>query len=363
MAIVNASIYDAVNGIAQKYEAYFITESAPPGARQEAAAAQAAYTALVGLFPAQSAALADELAESLARIPGIEGKSQSIARGRAWGEYVATQILAWRATDGTTAVVPPYFGGSAPGQWRSVPTGTAPAALPQFATVTPFTMTSPFQFRPGPPPALDSALYTADFNEVKSLGRVDSTTRTAEQTQLALLWAATGPGDENAIVRRVAPADNRLVDNARLFALFNFASVDAAISGFDTKFTYGFWRPFHAIRLADTDGNPDTQPDPTWTGLVNPVPAHPDYISTHSIITGAAMRVLELVVGDDVPFTLRAQSLPGVTADYANFSDAAAEVGLARVWGGLHFRNSCLTGAAMGREIGDQAVANFLRPR
>ena len=361
LAIVNAAIYDAVNGIARTYQPYFVTDAAPPGARKEAAAAQAAFTALLGLFPGQVGRLEEKLAESLASIPGDRGRSQSIARGRAWGEQVAQVILAWRATDGLSTAVPPYFGGTAPGQWRSIPDGTLPGALPQFATLVPFTMSSSSQFRPGPPPALGSAHYAADVNEVKAIGRVDSTIRTATQTQLSLLWAASGALEESAVARSLVPQDYELVDTARLFALMNFAACDGMIAGFDAKYHYGFWRPFHAIRLADTDGNPATEPDPSWTSLI-PAPNHPEYISTHSTVTGASMRVLALLLGDDTPFTLSSPGLPGVTATYQRFSDAAVEVGLSRTWGGIHFRTACETGRGVGEYIADQAVANYLQP-
>jgi membrane-associated phospholipid phosphatase len=362
LAIVNAAIYDAVNGIARKYQPYFVTDAAPSGARQEAAAAQAAFTALKGLFPAQSGLLEAKLAESLASISGQQGGSQSIARGRAWGEQVAQAVLAWRATDGLSTVVPPYFGGFAPGQWRSIPDGTVPGALPQFATLVPFTMSSSSQFRPGPPPGLESAQYAADVNEVKAIGRVDSAIRTATQTRLSLLWAVSGPLEENAVARSVVPHGYALADAARLFALINFAACDGMIAGFDAKYHYGFWRPFHAIRLADTDGNPATEPDPLWTSLI-PAPNHPEYISTHSTVTGATMRVLALLLGDETPFTLSSPALPGVTATYQSFSDAAVEVGLSRIWGGIHFRTACEVGRGVGEYIADQAVANYLRPR
>src|SRR2546430_14932103 len=268
LAIVNAAIYDAVNGIARTYQPYFVTDPAPPGARQEAAAAQAAFTALKGLFPAQSGLLEAKLAESLASIPGHQGGSQSIARGRAWGEQVAQTVLAWRATDGLSTVVPPYFGGFAPGQWRSIPDGTVPGALPQFATLVPFTLSSSSQFRPGQPPSLDSPQYAADVYEVKAIGRVDSAIRSATQTQLSLLWAVSSPLEENAVARSVVPHGYALADTARFFALINFAACDGVIAGFDAKYHYGFWRPFHAIRLADTDGNPATEPNPSWTSLI-----------------------------------------------------------------------------------------------
>jgi len=362
LAIVNAAIYDAVNGIARTYQPYFVTDAAPPGARQEAAAAQAAFTALFGLFPGQAGLLEEKLAESLASIPGHRGRSQSIARGRAWGEQVAQAVLAWRATDGLSTVVPPYFGGFAPGQWRSIPDGTVPGALPQYAMLVPFTMSNSSQFRPGPPPTLDSPQYAADVNEVKAIGRVDSAIRTETQTQLSLLWAASGPLEENAVARSVVPRRYALADTARFFALINFAACDGMIAGFDAKYHYGFWRPFHAIRQADTDGNPATEPDPLWTSLI-PAPNHPEYISTHSTVTGAAMRVLALLLGNQTPFTLSSPALPGVTVTYQSFSDAAVEVGLSRIWGGIHFRTACEVGRAVGESIADQAVTNYLLPR
>jgi hypothetical protein len=362
LATVNAAIFDAVNGIARSYEPYFVTDAAPPGARQEAAAAQAAFTSLKGLFPGQSALLDEQLAESLATIPGHNGKSQSIERGRAWGEQVALAVLVWRAADGLTTPTPPQFGSFDPGQWRSIPNGTQPGALPQFAKLVPFTMTSSSQFRPGPPPDLTSAQYAEDVNEVKAIGRADSATRTAVQTQLAVLWAASGPLEANAIARSVVPSHYRLVDSAQLFALMNFAACDGYIAGFDTKYFYGFWRPYHAIRLAHTDGNPATEPDASWTSLL-PAPNHPDYVSTHSTVTEATMRVLELLLGDKNHFTVSSPTLPGVTAHYERFSDAAVEVGLSRVWGGIHFRTACEVGHAIGESIADQAVAKYLLPR
>jgi PAP2 superfamily len=362
LAIVNAAIYDAVNGITRTYQPYFVTDAAPAGARKEAAAVQAAFTALLGLFPGQAALLEERLAESLARIPGDRHGSQSIARGRAWGEQVAQAVLAWRATDGLSTVVPPYFGGFAPGQWRSIPDGTVPGALPQYAMLVPFTMSNSSQFRPGPPPALDSLQYAADVNEVKAIGRIDSAIRTETQTQLSRLWAAAGPLEENAVARSVVPRRYALADTARFFALINFAACDGMIAGFDAKYHYGFWRPFHAIRLADTDGNPATEPDPLWTSLI-PAPNHPEYISTHSTVTGATMRVLALLLGDQTPFTLSSPALPGVTVTYQSFSDAAAEVGFSRIWGGIHFRTACEVGRAVGESIADQAVTNYLLPR
>ena len=194
------------------------------------------------------------------------------ARGVAWGASVAQQILAWRSVDGFSTPPPPYFGGTAPGVWRSPPAGTnadgtLPALFPQNAVLVPFAMTNHNQFRPGPPPALTSALYAADVNEVKAIGSATSTLRTPDQTHLALLWQAVGPVDENRAIRPLISPHASLVDNARFFALINIAAADATIAGFDSKYTYNLWRPYHAIRLADTDGNPDTTADPNWNSL------------------------------------------------------------------------------------------------
>lgn len=361
IAIVQASVYDAVNGIVQKYEPYFVTEQAPPGARQEAAAAQAAYTALVALLPAQKTNFDAELAASLAEIPGAQSSSVSIARGLAWGEHVANLILAWRSTDGLTNQLPPYFGGTGPGVWRSIPDGTLPGAFTQFAIMTPFAIASPSQYRPGPPPALTSQQYADDVNEIEAIGGTTSVVRTAEQAQVAKLWAVVLPAEENAAVVSLLPATNSLVDNARILALGNIVLTDCLIASFDSKYTYDLWRPYHAIRLADTNSNPLLMPDPTWTPLVT-TPRFPEYVSNHAILTAGFMRTMADLLGDEHTFVLSSAAYPSFTITYNRFSDAAEEVKFARMWGGLHFRNSCNVGQAMGVEIADYVVGNFMRP-
>lgn len=362
-AIVQVAVYDAVNGIARKYQPYFVTERAPGGARLEAAAAQAAYTTLSAMFPAQQAMFDSQFAASLAAIPGIKGKSQSIARGLAWGHWVARAILTWRSTDGFTNAYPPIFGGTNIGEWRFVPDGSKPGALPGYRYMTPFTLMSADQYRPGPPPELTSALYATNLNETKAYGRKTGSLRTQEQTDDALLWAATAVAAENGIVRDTLPDDASLVEKARILALVNMAGVDAFIIGFDCKYTYLFWRPYHAIRFADQDNNPDTTVDPTWDSLVQPVPNHPEYISFHSIVTGVFMGILARELGDDHTFTLTAASWPGVSRTYNSFSEAADDVSNARVWGGLHFRNSCNVSHHIGYDLlSEYVLDNFLRP-
>ena len=370
LAIVHTAIYDAVNGIQREYRPYFVTEWGPRGASAEAAAAQAAYTALLSLFPAQKATLDVQLATSLATIPGHRGSDHRIERGQVWGEYVANQILAWRSTDGFTDVLPGYFGGGAPGVWRSPPSGTnadgtLPALFPQNAILVPFAMTEHNQFRPGPPPALTSALYAADVNEVKAIGRFDSTIRTSDQTQLALLWQAVGAVQENHAVRPVIESHCQhwlLVDTARIFALINIAAADATIAGFDSKYTYNLWRPYHAIRLADTDGNPATIADPTWNSLFT-APQFQEYMSNHAVITTAFMSTVAELLGDKHTFTLSSTGYPSFTWTFNRFSDAAAQVLEARIWAGIHFRNSCNVGAKQGLKLSKYVLENFLLPR
>jgi hypothetical protein len=373
LTIVHTAIYDAVNGIERKYTPYFVHERGPVGASAEAAAVQAAYTALVSLYPTQQVVLDVQLAESLAKIPGHKGRSRAIKRGRAWGESVANQILAWRATDGFNTVLPGYFGGTDPGVWRSPPSGTSPdgtlpAIFPQIAVLVPFAMSSHDQFRPGPPPALTSALYAADVNEVKAIGRFDSAIRTPDQTQLALLWQATGQVQENHAIRPVIESLTgwkrgklRLVDTARIFALVNIAGEDATIAGWDSKYTYNLWRPYHAIRLADTDGNPDTEADPAWDALFV-APRHQEYMSNHAVITTAFMNTIADLIGDDHTFTLSSTGHPGFTWTFERFSDAALQTMEARIWAGIHYRFSCNVGAAQGMKISSYVLDNFMRP-
>jgi len=365
-AIVQVAVFDAVNGIERKYQPYFVTERAPGGARAEAAAAQAACTALKALYPAQSSTFDAELAASIASIPGHQGNSQSIARGLAWGEHVANLILELRSTDGFSATVPNYFGGTDPGVWRSLPTatnpdGTLPAVFPQFRFMVPFVLNSPDQFRPGPPPALKSPEYAADVNTVKELGRVNSATRTDDQTKLAKLWQATSIVDLYRGIRPVLPPDASLDDNARLLALLAMGSCDALIAIFDAKYTYNLWRPYHAIRLADTDDNPLTDADPTWTALVF-APRHQEYPSAHCIATGAFMRIASQVLGDEHSFVLSSPQFASFTWTFDRFSDAATQVKGARVWAGIHYPNSCNVGAAMGVMVGDYLLDHALLP-
>ncbi len=309
MAITQAAVYDSVNALDRTHEVYLVDALAHPQASREAAVAAAAHRALVTFYPAQAAALDAKLTASLATIPDGKAEDDGVALGRS----VADQILALRQNDGSGVVLPPYLGGTEPGEWRPTPPANSPGLAPHWPDVTPFAMTSGDQFRPAAPPALDSAEYTAAFNEVKELGSATSATRTADQTAMAQFWnngAAPGsPGHLNLLAQIVAEQQgNTLEENARLFAALNIAMADAVISCWDAKYEYNFWRPVTGIREAADDGNPDTAADAAWTPLIS-TPAHPSYISGHSTVSGAAAAVLADFFGtDNISFTLPSQN-------------------------------------------------------
>jgi PAP2 superfamily len=355
LAILHVSIYDAVNGIARTHEPYLVQSAVQASASREAAASAAAHEALVNLFPASTSSFDALHAAILATIP--EGNHK--ANGIVWGEFVANQILAARANDGSNAVVPPP-GGSGPGVWVPTPPAFLPYLLPQWGFVMPFAMSSSSQFRPPGPPSLDSERYAADYNEVKALGAAVGSTRTEEQTEIALFWAdgagtETPPGHWNSIAQIIAAAqENTLEENARLFALLNIATADAAICAWDAKYTFHFWRPVTAIAFVE--------PGLNWMSFII-TPPFPDYVSGHSTFSGAAATVIPLFYGtEDLPFTTGSDFLPGVYRSFATCLDAAEEAAVSRLYGGIHFRSANEDGLEAGISIGEWAVTHYLLP-
>ena len=348
-AIVQAAVFDAVNGIEPRYTPIHVSSAGPHGASREAAAIGAAYTALVFLFPAQKPALDLDLATSVSGLSG-NGASPTIARGLGWGTTVATQIVGWRATDGFSATPPPYVVGTTPGDWQPTPGGSGPPKFRTLATTTPFAMTSPSQFRPAGPPALDSARYAADLNEVKAMGSATSTSRTPFQTETAKFWQLD---TATAIWDRVADSlaqENHLnlLRSARLLALVNVAQADAAIAVWDAKNTFNFWRPVTAIG------------DPTWAPLLV-TPYFQEYPSGHSGVSSAAATVLSSIFGSDAEFTATSNGVPGVQRSFTSFSDAVAQVADARVFAGFHFRFSCADATQMGALVANYAESNLMQ--
>lgn len=361
LAITHAAVYDAVVAIDKSFDPYHAHVKASSGASLDAAAAQAAHDALAALFPSRAVTFDTALAADLVGIP--PGR---VRQGIAVGHEVAQQILDWRSTDGSGATMS-YTPGTGPGDWQPTPPAFLPALAPQWPDVTPFAVSSNAQFRPSAPPALDSADYAAALNEVKDLGRVDSTTRTDGQTLIAKFWndglgTAFAMGYWNKIAQQVATEQSlNVVQDARLFALLNITEADAQISCWDAKYAYNLWRPVTSIRAADTDGNPDTEANPSWTPLLT-TPNFPSYVSAHSMLSAAAAGVLTALFGPDYHFTVTAESLPGVTRSFDSFGAAAAEAGRSRIYGGIHYQFDNLIGQQLGAQVAGYVVDNSLKP-
>jgi PAP2 superfamily len=360
-AIVQASVFDAVNGIRPRYAPYRVAPGAPGCASRAAAAAGAAYEALIKLVPNQKPLLDERLASSLAE---IHRSPAAVAAGLKWGTSVAEAIVAWRSTDGFDAILPPYQPGSAPGDWQPTPPAFAAPAFRQFATMVPFALASPAQFDPGSPPSLSSRRYARDFNEVKTAGSATSTVRSPLDSETAVFWQADTPA---AMWDRVADAladatHARLLTSARRLALANIAMADATIAVWNAKNRYERWRPVTAIRAGDTDGNPDTAPDSDWTPLLV-TPAFQEYPAGHPGVSAAAAGVLTAAYGNRTSFTVTSAGAPGVERHFDRFSTAVRQVEDARVFGGIHFRFATTAGARMGDEVAGYVLTTLMDRR
>lgn len=348
-ALVSAAVFDAVNGIERRYDPIHVPANAPRGASKRAAAVEAAYRILIARLPAQAADLGVKRAASLAPLGGEQGSS--VQQGVAWGQTVAQAILAWRSTDGFTPAPPAFVGGLEPGRWRPTPPALLPGAAPQFATMTPWGLEQPNQFRPLGPPALDSLAYAVDYEESKQMGSATSLLRTADQTDACLFWNSTTPAYlwNRLALDLVAGEDVGLSDNARLFARLNLAMADALIACWDAKYFYQFWRPITAIQLED----------PTWTPLFA-TPAHPEYPSGHTSLSSAAALVLVNYFGNDTPFLLESQVDADWVRPYATFSASIQEVSDARVFAGIHFRTACDDAQILGGQVAAYILNNLM---
>jgi hypothetical protein len=395
VALVSSAVFDAVNGIEPRFEPLLVAPDAHKPASRRAAAIEAAYAMLVNQYPLQAATLAGKRDASLAALTGLEN-AKSIKNGIDWGDAVANAIIAIRSSDGFNPPAPPFEGvlgiaqgtpgislppSAAIGVWRPTPTGAtggnAPGAGPQFASMTPWALTRPSQFRLPPPyaamttpgatnaSALTTAEYAIDYNELKTFGVLSGQNLNDDQKQVALFWAGNTPLFWNRIGRDLSLQRHlTLTQNAHLFAVLNVAMADAAIACWDSKYRYVFWRPITAIRNGGTDNNPATDPDPAWQPFLDshPVaadrgtPAHPEYPSGHSTVSGAAAFILAASFGENTEFTVMSDAVPGVTrGPFPSFTKATDEIADARVFGGIHYRTSCKRGDALGR-----AVANYV---
>jgi len=356
LATVHVAIYDAVMAIVGTHQPYaVIPPSAAADASQEAAVGSAAYRVLLGLFPARTAQYQAAYDGFIAAIPDGPAKTKGIAIGA----EAAAAILALRANDGRSVVLATYVPGTGPGQFR----GLNPVNR-NGPYIKPFALTSNAQFRAPAPPALTSAAYAADFNETRTLGSATSTTRTADQSQLALFGTSTPTLYAQINMRMLATTNRSLAAQARLMAMVWVGQNDSANACFESKYFYERWRPTSAITLGDTDANAATDLDAGWIPVV-PTPNHPEYPAAHSCVSSATAEILTAYYGTPnitVDF-VGAGPATGITRHYTSMPAMLQEIQMARIAGGMHFRTSTVEGEVLGRKVAQWIVANRFKPR
>jgi hypothetical protein len=361
-AIMHAAIYDAVNAIDRTHRPYLAhLTDASKFASQDAAAGAAAHDVLVALYPTFKTALDADLQQSLAQIPNGDGKAEGIRVG----QNVAQNILALRSKDGSNALPLPFAFGDAPGDYQSTPPNFPPQ--PQFthwSRVTPFALRRANQFRPGPPPTLTSERYSDAFNQVKSLGIVNSTTATDDEKLTGLFWGGAIQNYWNEITQTASLAHNlTTAQSARLFALLNLSLADSVIAFYDAKYTYNFWRPVTAIRAANTVDNLEILADPNWLPQAVKTAPDPSYPGAHAVISAAGAEVLiSFFERDRFKLDVTSEVLPGVDRSFTSFSAASEEATLSRIFAGQHFHFDLTSGQRLGREVAEFVFDNFLTP-
>lgn len=366
IAMTQLAIFETVNGFQRTHRPYLTQPLPPAGASLEAAISSAAHTVLMNLFTNANIQATNFSLLYDQRIQGIP-ESQGRTDGIEYGKTVGNAIVALRVGDGHDAQVP-SVPGTLPGEWRPTPPAFAVGLDPQWPHMKPFCMPRVDDLRTHRPPPLTSSAYAFELNLVKNIGGTNSTLRTADQTQVAHFWAdgagtETPPGHwlHNALII----AGDRSLDlaaKARLLALVGIGVVDAGIVSWDDKYTYNYWRPVSAIREAANDGNPETEPDATWTSIVS-TPPFPEYSSGHSTFSRTAATIIERFFGThDLPFTAVSDDLPGVTRSFPGPGAAADESGISRIYGGIHFPTGNIAGQASGYLLGKLVFENFLQP-
>jgi membrane-associated phospholipid phosphatase len=360
-AMLHVAMFDAVNDIRASFSPYLVRNSTEPrSASPVAAADQAAHDVLVALYPDYQSMLDAQLQEELGQIG--DGPEKTI--GIAVGVAAASEIVAFRANDGSNITPSPFKAGSAPGDYQLTPPNFAQADFRQWPGVALFALARADEFRPAPPPQLNSDEYVSVFNEVKSLGIAASTTRTADQTVIGKFWNGNIQDFWNEIAQTAAEGHHlSLYQSARLFALLNISLADTAISFFEAKYTYNFWRPVTAIRLAGQDNDPRTQADPNWLPLSTKTAPDPSYPGAHSAISFAGAEILRAYLGDHFTFDVTSESLAGVTRHFTSFTAAAEEAGLSRIYAGQHFRTDHNAGKLLGLQVAESVIDTMLLPR
>jgi hypothetical protein len=358
ITIAQLAMFDAVNAVLDgPYRPFASKPLSAPGASPEAAAIHAAYLVALYEFPTQTDTINSAYDSSIAAVPA---SPEAIAAGIDVGEAAANAVLAARAGDHRNdPELEGYTPGSGAGVWTPTPPAFANPQTPFLRFVTPFGYDDPARFRPQGPPALDSRTYTVDYNESKDLGRATETSRTAEESATALFWSPSASALWTANVRSFASSMD-LLNAARFEAIGIAAVTNALIACWDAKYTYMFWRPVTAIRAGDTDGNFETEPDPAWTPFIV-TPSHPEYPAAHPTVGAAALGFYTVWFGTD-QFPLAFMGNGGAVRNYTSVNEIHAEEGNARVWGGMHWRNSTEVGTALGSRVGKYTATHLLKP-
>lgn len=368
-ALLHVAMFDAVNSVTKRYQPYRIEVLTGLPGSEEAAAAQAAHDVLVALYPAAAASFDTALSARLAGLP-----QSGVVQGVDVGKQAAAAVLQWRANDGAAGPDTAYLPPALAGLWQPAAPGQV-AAGNRMLTMRPFALLTPTQYLPAPPPQLDSAEYTENFQQVQELGRADSVVRTEEQTRFSRMIAGINyrPGPFalwNSVARELAKSRNlSLTDTARLFALLNVSMHDGLQTSHASKYVYNLWRPITAIARAADDANDATVPDPTWTSLL-PTPPYPSHSSNVACIGTSAARALARALGDDqtpfdVTWTWTGAEGAGsdVTKSFAAFSQLADEAGMSRVHGGIHFEFELHASHVSCTKVADYVYDNYMQPR
>src|SRR6266571_1631771 len=356
-AYVHLAVFDAVNAIDHRFQPYLFSANPAPGANQDAAAVAAAHRVLVNYFPSQQTTLDADITASIA---AISDTPANISAGIAVGEASAQALITARANDGLLANVP-YTPPVGPGYWLPTPPAFGPPVTPWLGQMVPFTMSSVAQFFPDEgPDALDSQQWIDDYNQVMTLGAINSTVRTPKQTEIGLFWTEhTGQQYARAFRNLATQKGLETSDTARLMAMLWAGFADSAIGCWNAKFSFSFWRPVTAIRAGG--GNPALTADPNWAPLAN-TPAHPEYPAAHGCVTGVVSTILEGYFGTpNLQFSV--DSL--VTHTVHNFSstmDLMHEVEDARIYAGFHYHHSVIQGRVLGIKVGHQLMQRYFGP-
>jgi hypothetical protein len=354
---VSIAMYDAVVTIEGRYEPYAPQPRAHANASPEVAAATAAYRVLSYYFPASADNLAADYAASLAGIPA----GVATVHGKRVGEAAAAEIIRLRQNDGRGAAVSLDVVAEA-GVWRPTPDAFAPMAVPWLGFVEPLLLDSPTQIPLAGPDGLATSAYAQDFEEVKTYGAKDGSSRSPAQTETASFWNANAVSQYQAALRdQVTRRDLDIVQSSRAFVLLSTATADAAIACWRAKFDYAYWRPITAIRMADTDGNDATEADPNWTPLVQ-TPPYPEYTSGHACLTGAASNTFAYLFGADTIDLNVSSPVTGTSRHYDNAGSLDEETMNARIWLGIHFRKAMTDGNQLGHDVSNWGITHYFAP-